>query len=249
MDISQTSIHRTYGDVHRAAHHFYYRDIKGLSRPPENGPFRIKMKIGVIDEFGEEAAGKYRPHEAILFRSQIKLWTRDSNNNRRGSMGTYALTIHELAHAAHWKLLHPFSAVIRSARMVGSARSVCESWANGVEWELTRMVYSDYKGEGDPDTNYTMVVVDLIDRAVYSGSERQDNDAPANTGYSDDRDMVEGYTIKQIESTLQPRSGHHIGLWWHDWHDYFYTSYLNSSQNPFNNPTAVHVERLFHNWD
>ena len=40
---------------------------------------------------------------------------------------------------------------------------VAESWARGVQWELARIIYPDYRGGATIRPNYTQVVVDMID--------------------------------------------------------------------------------------
>ena len=42
---------------------------------------------------------------------------------------------------------------------------LAESWARGVEWELTRMIYPDYLGRERRTNDYTLVVADLIDNS------------------------------------------------------------------------------------
>lgn len=58
---------------------------------------------------------------------------------------------------------------------------VVESWARGVQWELTRMVYTTYQPSYFEE--YTGVVQDMID---------------VINGY----DQVEGYNIRQLEDAL-----------------------------------------------
>ncbi len=69
-----------------------------------------------------------------------------------------------------------------------------ESWAAGVQWYLTRMVYSKYRGRPEGTPNYTNVVVDFVDSQIDDG---QNNDKPDAQG-----DNVGGYTMLQIESAL-----------------------------------------------
>jgi hypothetical protein len=105
-------------------------------------------------------------------------------NPNNSSSQIYATTIHELAHASHWELR-------RGERNDNNLETkVKESWARGVEWELTRMKYEGYIPPYFGD--YTGVVQDLID---------------GESGY----DQVSGYTIKQIEDVLEDTSS------WEDW--------------------------------
>lgn len=61
--------------------------------------------------------------------------------------------IHETAHASHWNM--------DSWHYNHCDDVVAESWARGVQWELTRMIYTGYQPSySDP---YTGVVQDMID--------------------------------------------------------------------------------------
>ena len=85
-------------------------------------------------------------------------------------------------------------------RLLAIVKKIIESWAIGVEWELTRMVYpsSKYKGRfwNTNQKDYTLVVADMIDRATTYSTR-------INEGFRDSRDQVSGYTIKQIEDVLE----------------------------------------------
>jgi hypothetical protein len=90
-------------------------------------------------------------------------------NPNNSSSQIYATTIHELAHASHWEL--------RRGEWNDNnlETKVKESWARGVEWELTRMVYpsSKYKGRfwNTNQKDYTLVMADMIGGATtYSTS-------------------------------------------------------------------------------
>ncbi len=103
---------------------------------------------------------------------------------------------------------------------------VAESWARGVDWDLTRMVYPDYLGVSfladHPD--YTPVVVDMID----GGSD-------VNSGVGEKKgDKVTGYTIRQIEDALQRKRT------WESWKE--------NIKNKYNNGTEQHLDDLFYYW-
>lgn len=88
------------------------------------------------------------------------------------------------------------------------SKKIEESWARGVEWGLTRMVYSSSKYKGrfwnTNQKDYTLVMADMIGGATtYSTS--------INEGFRDSQDQVSGYTIKQIEDVLKYTSS------WQDW--------------------------------
>lgn len=201
-----------YSHIFRAAHHYYYKDIKGLKRPPLNGTLQPQMKIAGVYATNTDKNGNHsqaRRVHGIL--SWIKIW-----NPERLSAQTYATTIHELAHASHWDI---------SASTYNDAEKIVqESWARGVQWELTRMVYPNYfisygrkkGGNTEPDYFYTGVVQDMIDGV---------------NGY----DQVSGYTIKQIEDTLNGIKT------WNSWRDKIKNSYSNATRN--------NIDILFDYWN
>ena len=78
----------------------------------------------------------------------------------------------------------------------------------GVQWELTRMVYPNYKGGKFSKGFYTTIVSDLIDDDFRSISEATSN------GYIDNNDQVDGWTIRQLEYSLENNIRS-----WNDWRD------------------------------
>ena len=97
-----------------------------------------------------------------------------------------------------------------------------ESWAMGVERELTRMVYPNYNPtcwraiHGEPYSYYTGVVKDMID---------------GRSGY----DQVSGYTIRQIEDALDGSET------WNEW--------ITSIKNSYENETEENLDDLFDYWN
>jgi len=175
--------------VHRAAHHYYYKDIKGLRRPPFDGEMPTRMKIAAIDK-SKGINGDYsfwRGLGGVL--PNIRIYERDFCEEY------YGTTIHELAHSSHWKMAWwTFQTV---------DERVAESWARGVQWELTRMVYTNYRNEYFG--NYTGVVEDMIDNSF--------------------GDNVSGYTIRQIENSLMYQKT------WDDWRNKIINDYDNTTEN------------------
>jgi hypothetical protein len=90
----------------------------------------------------------------------------------------------------------------------GTKTKVKESWARGVQWELSKTSYLNYLGRERSTGDYTLVVSDMID---------DDFETPlpnTNQGYyRDPRDQVSGYTIKQIEDALKGQKT------WNNWRD------------------------------
>jgi hypothetical protein len=198
-----------YGHIHRAAHHYYYKYIHQLNRPHQNGFWNPQMKI----------AAKYEPNSSInashtsnyfnpfgVF-NKIRVY-----NPQNDSFDVYGTVIHELAHSSH------FSA--NKVKFRNTDTKVIESWAKGVQWSLTKMVYPDYY-TGQYLPNYRLVVRDLIDndnKYGYSGLL-----------YENTKD----YTIKQIENSL--------GKTWNEWK----TNIINDHDNN----TEQYVESTFNYWN
>ena len=200
-----------YATIFRAAHHYYYKDIKGLRRPPQNSFWKTKMKIKAFYESNSESNGNHREERRFLG-AQIKIY-----NPQNPTIELYATTIHELAHASHWDMA--------GSDFDNSETKVKESWARGVQWELTRMVYNGYQGGSTIRPSYTQVVIDMIDNAndFNNGSENllEDN--------------VNGYSIKQIEDVLSNSSS------WDAW--------KNNLKTKYNNATENNLDALFNHWN
>ena len=181
-----------YATIFRAAYHYYYKNIKGFRRPPKNSFWKTQLKIRAYNESNNDINGSHCPSCRFLgIGSAIKMY-----NPQRNSRDIYGTVIHELAHASHWSM-------DRSSYR-NSSTIVAESWARGVQWELTRMIYSDYVTPYF--TNYTGVVQDMIDGI---------------SGY----DQVSGYNIRQIEDALNGQSS------WVGWRNNIKNRYNNGTEN------------------
>ncbi|MCY4562827.1 MAG: hypothetical protein OXC03_11165 [Flavobacteriaceae bacterium] len=176
--------------IFQAAYHYYYRDIKGLSAPPGNSALRTQIKLKALQQLSQNAGNfsSVRDFLGIGSTIRIKLYGAES-------MIVYATTIHELAHAAHWNM--------GRADYRNISDIVRESWARGVQWVLTNMVYSNYTpwyrlGK------YTGVVQDMIDGG---------------------HDQVTGYTISQLERALDGQRT------WTGWRDNIKKKYNNPTES------------------
>jgi hypothetical protein len=102
---------------------------------------------------------------------------------------------------------------------------VKESWATGIQWELTRMYYLNYQGRFWSPTKspeYTLVVTDMTDGIGFDNT---------NNGFSDTRDEVSGYSIRQLERSL-------VGVkTWNGWKE--------NIKNLYDNPTENNLDKLF----
>ena len=201
-----------YATIFRAAFHYYHKNIQGLRRPPNNKFFTTQLKI-MANNYYSASNGNHCPGCRFLgIGSAIKIY-----NPNRPSSAIYGTVIHEIAHASHWKM---DGSGYRNSDLI-----VAESWARGVQWELTRMVYNNYPGGLVVRPNYTQVVVDMIDFPSDSnnGSENllQDN--------------VEGYSIRQIEDALINQTS------WENW--------KNNIKSKFHNETKDNLDALFNHWN
>ena len=191
-----SGVHQYYAHIFRAAHHYYYKDNKGLKRPKQNSFWRSKLRIGAWTQDKGDTGGVHQSgsHFGGLV-TGIKIY-------RYGALpeDIYATTIHELAHSSHYELL--------GLNFFSVSTKVKESWARGVQWELTRMVYPNYKGGKFSKGFYTTIVSDLIDDDFRSISEATSN------GYIDNNDQVDGWTIRQLEYSLENNIRS-----WNDWRD------------------------------
>ena len=183
--------------IHKAAHHYYYKDIKGLTRPHRNGEMKGRMKISAMNKSSDESSlnGDYNYWLNFISEGRhpnIRIFRRNY------SAEYYGTVIHELTHSAHFKM----------APFLGFANiddNVKESWARGVQWDLSRMVYANYSIEYHGD--YTGIVQDLIDN---------------DNSYAD---YTTGYTIKQIENSVKGSKT------WQEWRDKLKNNYENTTEN------------------
>lgn len=211
-----------YATIFRAVHHYYYKDIRGLRRPPQNSFWRTQMKIRAYYEQNDDANGSHKEERRFLG-AQLKIYNPD-----RESMRIYATTIHELAHASHWNIW-------RSNGFDDTESIVKESWARGVEWELTRMIYPNYTSFYSR-LKYTGVVEDLIDGFKTRTSNRfWTEQNPWEIQIREYEDLVEKYTIRELEDALVSQKT------WQQWQ--------NNIINTINNETSNNVQNSFNFWN
>ncbi|WP_127140290.1 hypothetical protein [Flagellimonas marinaquae] len=149
------------GQIFQAAMHFYYHNIGGLTRPPTNGFWKTQIKIAAVETSQGPSSTKMQlGHGTFGVIPHIKIKKYGDPSER-----VYGTTIHELAHAAHWRV-DPISwdNLVEQGYLYNfgsnnpgpegaSARRLMESWATGVEIYLTNMRYrrlgpNSYKYQG-----------------------------------------------------------------------------------------------------
>lgn len=186
--------HLNYASTFRPAYHYYYKDRKGLRQPPNNSFWKTKLKLKVFQGSDPDGSvGNHNPARRFLnLGSAIHIYA-----GGRSFEQIYGTSIHEIAHASHWNMSS-------GGDYTNCNDNVAESWARGVQWELTRMVYTDYV----PDVirpNYTLIVRDMIDGIK-------------------NYEQVEGYTIRQIEDALLGKRT------WISWRDNIKSMYNNPTE-------------------
>lgn len=212
------------GTVFRAAHHYYYKDIQGLRSPPMANFWKTQIKIR-LNHHANNASGYFNRHRHFLgIDEPIDIYNPHLDNNH-----SYSTTIHELAHASHWN--------IGSKNFKDSESIVKESWARGVEWALTRMVYPNYKSDYYRQM-YTGVVQDMIDGVKWVSNNMKVDYNTLKIMEVDEKiyhDKISGYTIKQIEDIL------HGSTTWETW--------KNKIKTMYENPTEQYLDEAFNFWN
>ena len=256
--------------IHQAAHDYYYGHRFDLEAPPRNSVFKTQIKIAA-----RESAPWGVPSSYSHVRGQLHFITgiyllplAQIHIKKYGSRSdeVYGTTIHELAHAAHSALDRTsYNNLVRDAwtfpiygdAVVNRNKRLLETWATTVEIMMTLhryrtqfgnpnySVYSAVPGNFQRETianenHYTSGGFDMID----DFNQRIIRDALGNIILGSNGmplqnvnlpiDNVNGYTLKQLQDAL-------IGArLWNGWRD--------NIKNRYNNPTAVHLDELFNNW-
>jgi hypothetical protein len=85
--------------IFRAAYHYYHQDIKSLRRPPLNSFWNTQLKLRAVYEANSSNGTHCASCRFLGLGSAIKIY-----NPQNSSMQIYGTTIHEIAHASHWKM-------------------------------------------------------------------------------------------------------------------------------------------------
>jgi hypothetical protein len=112
-----------YARIFRAGFRYYYKEINGLRRPPENSFWSTQMHIRAYNEDNGNNGTHNAGYRFLGLGSAIKIY-----NPNRASNAVFGTTIHELAHASHWNM--------DSDGYNNSETVVAESWARGVQWSI-----------------------------------------------------------------------------------------------------------------
>ncbi len=191
--------------IHRAAHRYFYQNIGGL-----NPATRLsRLKLAYIDKVGTGINRGYLQHGTLGLYAAIKIWGKNENDNSAyyDTNQIFSTTIHEIAHSMHIKEMAGLVQFMQVDKLIR------ESWANVVEWFITRLEYNE-RGVAnydrpninrDPIRNpadhiqwwdntvdeealdYTPIFIDLID------------DFNQTTGLND---QITGYTMPTLEQVI-----------------------------------------------
>jgi hypothetical protein len=176
LDIDDSGKSFRFATLFRAGHRYFEENIGGLKRP---GVWTL-LKIAYID--GDNTGINWGNHwQTFIFGlaglPNIIIWGKESESVYKESDVLFSTTIHELGHASHISLLNDF-------QFIQVDEIIRESWANCVEWYITKIEYNElgvmdyddpdvdpYRNEGDniqrwvttslPD--YTPLFIDLVD--------------------------------------------------------------------------------------
>lgn len=170
--------------IFRACYRYYYGEIDGLRRPPQNSFWKTQLHIaGIFKDDTDEAGNTNMARRFLGIGNAVKIYKQTQ------TLSLYDTTIHELAHTSHWN--HSKKQYNLTTE---EANRVCETWAVGVAWRLTSLEYPSWKGKlyFTNQHRYTYLVADLMDNT----------DNEMYRGKYPPLDSVNGYTIRQIEDAL-----------------------------------------------
>ena len=169
---NKNNFYWAYGIVFRAAYIYYTQNSRwGIKKPPYNrGLLKQNLHIGIKNkDNGNEP--HYFDFNKFWQSAQVVLYNKFNGSYTTGVREVFATTIHELAHASHWEIANQNLNWLKH-----SGKVMAESWADGVEYEITKLFYAGYNNQvryriSFENTNsgkqiikeYTPIVEDMID--------------------------------------------------------------------------------------
>jgi len=195
--LQKGSVSLFHGNIFRAAAQYYYGNISGLQRPPLNINGRPKMRIiaslEVIGTFGNtdpSPINTYAEHDpdagAAINPSWIEIYYTYINSDE-----LYGIVLRELAYASLFAL--------NEGEFKNRETPMILSWGLGVELFLTRKLYPTYSIHYSR-YDYSGIVEDLTDGIKTTSSNF--HSYYGEFGYKAYQDSVSGYSISQIEASL-----------------------------------------------
>jgi hypothetical protein len=135
LEIDDSGKSFRFATIFRAGHRYFEENIGGLKRP---GVWTI-LKIAYIDDAGTGITWGDHWQNFIFGWAglpNITIWGKVDENNYYKSNVLFSTTIHELGHASHISLLNDF-------QFIQVDEIIRESWANCVEWYITKIEYNE----------------------------------------------------------------------------------------------------------
>jgi hypothetical protein len=242
-----------YAHVHRGAWTYYYNNTYGIIEPPTRtffdlyGVFNLvgqKMHLGAKQGGGRS---HYFQFNGNWLASEVKLiFDLDGSpgipeDDGRAIFGT---TIHELTHAAHWKIGMTYSLYCSP---IGGGGRLAESWAEAVGWHVTREVYTptvDPMNDFDNRQRMTLAAIQANSTCLSNSSwytplfiDLMDNFNQSLTPFNNlPNDGAANYNIVDLQNYLIARPV--------NWH--LYRSFLEANSA---NPTEAAAVQLFNDYD
>ena len=238
--------------IHQAAHDYYYGNRFGLISPPMNQhiySFGKQSQIKIAGRLTNSGPSSSYSHirSDVTFGLSAQVHIKDYG---KPSDQVYGTTIHELSHALHSvKDRASYDNIVRDSFLSGNSqvrkrnRRLLESWPIAVETLMTleryrvrfnNPIYNVYSSLNIVNYQYrTIVEENLYTSGIYDMTDTVNQRRVYGSGYP--MDMVNGYTIKELENAL---SG---ARYWNDYRDKVKAMYPNK-------PTRPYVDELFANW-
>jgi len=183
--------------IHRATHRYFYQNIGGLLSPTLSG----RLKISYMDESGTSINWG----NIIILLPNIRIYGKHPTSERSFNTNEiFSVSIHEIAHTTHIDLV----GLLNFGLTKGMVR---ESWANAVEWHISKIEYNE-RDEPDYDNPNFNVNSDPMGRPAdhmqWWNNRNSDEYTPLFIDLVDDFDItggpddrVSGYTMQSLEQT------------------------------------------------
>ena len=147
-----------YATIHRAGYRYHWKDIGGLKRPGVINRLLITYK-------DTDGTGIYYFHywQQILQGltiPNIRIWSTE-NGMKKLTNRIFATTTHELGHASQTELM--------KSNVIWVNKDIFESWAEAVEWHITRIEYEFHGEINYDDTNALNAEGNNNDRFIING--------------------------------------------------------------------------------
>ncbi len=185
-----------HGTIHRAAHRYFYQNIGGLLHPTLSG----RLKISYLDEAGVPINWG----NIIVILPNIRIYRQDPASGRNYNTNEiFSSSIHEIAHSTHIDLVGN----LIDFGMAGSL--IRESWAEAVEWYISKIEYNErgMPDYDDPNSSMTDPMLLRADHKQWWDNGDSNEYTPLFIDLVDDFDQanhgpddrVTGYSMQILE--------------------------------------------------